>query len=151
MSIFPTKIVLATDGSEDALLAANTALELSKSFDSERHAVYVEPMPGRHNAPIRFAFDLPPEVAESVEEEAKTKLEKLAGKMRAVGAQVKQRHARVGLPAAEIVVLAEELGVGLVVVGSRGLGGIRRALVGSVSDSVVSHAHCPVIVVRAGR
>jgi nucleotide-binding universal stress UspA family protein len=35
-----------------------------------------------------------------------------------------------------------------VVMGSRGLGGIRRALVGSVSDSVVRHAHCPVIVMR---
>jgi len=53
-----------------------------------------------------------------------------------------------GNPAAEIVELAEELGVGLVVVGSRGLGGVRRALMGSVSDSVVRHAHCPVLVVR---
>ena len=32
--------------------------------------------------------------------------------------------------------------------GSRGLGGVRRALMGSVSDSVVRHAHCPVFVVR---
>ena len=53
-----------------------------------------------------------------------------------------------GEAAAEIVDLAEELGAGLVVVGSRGLGGIRRALMGSVSDSVVRHAHCPVLVVR---
>jgi nucleotide-binding universal stress UspA family protein len=48
----------------------------------------------------------------------------------------------------EIVELAEELKVGLVVVGSRGLGGIRRALMGSVSDSVVRYAHCMVLVVR---
>jgi nucleotide-binding universal stress UspA family protein len=48
----------------------------------------------------------------------------------------------------EIVALAEDLGVGLVVVGSRGQGGIRRALMGSVSDAVVRHAHCPVLVVR---
>jgi nucleotide-binding universal stress UspA family protein len=32
--------------------------------------------------------------------------------------------------------------------GSRGLGGIRRALMGNISDSVVRHAHCPVMVVR---
>ncbi len=61
---------------------------------------------------------------------------------------VAQAHLRMGKPAAEIVALAEELGVGLVVVGSRGLGGVRRALMGSVSDSVVRHAHCPVLVVR---
>jgi nucleotide-binding universal stress UspA family protein len=34
------------------------------------------------------------------------------------------------------------------VLGSRGRGGIRRALMGSVSDSIVRHAHCPVLVVR---
>jgi nucleotide-binding universal stress UspA family protein len=48
----------------------------------------------------------------------------------------------------EIVALAEELGADLIVMGSRGLGGVRRALMGSVSDSVVRHAHCPVLVVR---
>jgi nucleotide-binding universal stress UspA family protein len=36
----------------------------------------------------------------------------------------------------------------MVVLGSRGLGVMRRALMGSVSDSVVRHAHCPVLVVR---
>jgi nucleotide-binding universal stress UspA family protein len=46
------------------------------------------------------------------------------------------------------VALAEELGAGLIVMGCRGLGGVRRALMGSVSDSVVRHAHCPVLVVR---
>jgi nucleotide-binding universal stress UspA family protein len=44
--------------------------------------------------------------------------------------------------------LAEELDVGLIVLGSRGLGPLRRALMGSVSDSVIRHAHCPVMVVR---
>jgi nucleotide-binding universal stress UspA family protein len=54
----------------------------------------------------------------------------------------------VGSPSAEIVALAEELEAGLVVVGSRGLRAVRRALMGSFSDSVVRHAHCPVLVVR---
>ena len=47
-----------------------------------------------------------------------------------------------------IVRLGEELGVGRIVVGSRGLGGLRRALMGSDSDSVIRHAYCPVLVVR---
>jgi nucleotide-binding universal stress UspA family protein len=44
-----------------------------------------------------------------------------------------------GRPDAEILELAEELGAELIVIGSRGLGGLRRKLLGSVSDSVVQH------------
>jgi nucleotide-binding universal stress UspA family protein len=71
-----------------------------------------------------------------------------AQKVRAAGGTIAQAHLRMGKAATEIVDLAEELGAGLVVLGSRGLGGIRRALIGSVSESVVRHAHCPVMVVR---
>jgi nucleotide-binding universal stress UspA family protein len=149
MSIFPTKILLATDGSEDAQLAVTTAVDLSKRLDSELHVVYVEPMPERHGTRMmRFAVDLPVEVVERAEKEAKTKLEEQVQQIKQAGGQVAQAHAKEGLPAAEIVSLADELGVGLIVLGSRGLGGIRRALMGSVSDSVVRHAHCPVLVVR---
>jgi hypothetical protein len=56
---------------------------------------------------------------------------------------VSQRH-----PSDEIVRVAEEIGTDLIVMGSRGLGGVRRALMGSTSDSVVRHAYCPVLVVR---
>jgi len=77
-------------------------------------------------------------------------LETEVEKVREEGGTVTRTHLRMGKAAAEIVELAEELGAGLVVVGSRGLGGIRRALMGSVSDSVVRHAHCPVLVVRRG-
>ena len=147
----PTKILLATDGSEDAQLAVDTALDLSGKLDSELHVVYVEPTPEKHSEPVRFAVDLPLEAVEIVEEEAKTKLEKLVEGMGEEGAAVKEAQAGVGLPDAEIVALAEDLGVGLVAVGSRGLGGIRRALMGSVSDSVVGHAHCCVLMVRHER
>ena len=57
---------------------------------------------------------------------------------------------KVGQPEDRAIVgFAEDAGVGLIVMGSRGRGGIRRALMGSVSDSVVRHTHCPVLVVRA--
>jgi len=59
-----------------------------------------------------------------------------------------QAHLVEGGVPQEIVGLAEEIGAGLIVMGSKGGGGIRRALMGSVSDSVVRHAHCPVMVVR---
>jgi nucleotide-binding universal stress UspA family protein len=86
---------------------------------------------------------------EGAEEEARTKLDEQLQRVRESGGEeVAEAHARLGKPDAEIVALADELGVGLIVLGSRGLGLLRRALMGSISDSVVRHAHCPVLVVR---
>jgi hypothetical protein len=69
--------------------------------------------------------------------------------VKVAGGTVDEAHLRMGGVAEEIVGLADELDVGLVVVGSRGLGRIRRTLAGSVSESVFRHANCPVMVVRA--
>ncbi len=145
-----SRVLLATDGSEDARRAAGAALELAQKLGSELHVVYVEPMPKRRGGLVRFSMDLPPEVVVGFEEEAEAKLEKELQRMGEGGGEVAEGHARVGDPAAETVALAEELGAGLLVVGTRGLGGIRRALMGSVSGAVVEHAHCPVMVVRGG-
>jgi nucleotide-binding universal stress UspA family protein len=59
-------------------------------------------------------------------------------------------HLRKGRPAEEIAALAEELDAGLVVLGSRGLGLVKRLVVGSVAEGVVSLVPCPVLVVRGG-
>ena len=69
-------------------------------------------------------------------------------KVEAASGTVAQVHLRMDWAAAEIVNLAEEIEAGLVVLGSRGQGGVKRALLGSVSYSVIRHAHCPVLVVR---
>ena len=51
----------------------------------------------------------------------------------------------------ELVHLSEEIGAGLSIMGSRGLGGVRRVPMGSVSDSLVRHTHCPVVIVRESK
>jgi nucleotide-binding universal stress UspA family protein len=150
MSIFPTKILLATDGSEEAELAFASAAELSKKTGSELHVVYVGHMPlASYESPGATTLDpgLSGRMHESAQQEARTMLDE---QMQRVGhsGEIAEVHARIGKPDAEIVGLAEELGAGLIVLGSRGLGRLRRALMGSVSDSVVRHAHCPVLVVR---
>jgi nucleotide-binding universal stress UspA family protein len=85
------------------------------------------------------------------EEHAQTLLSELAEQMKAEGAPVAETYLRSGHPDKQIVKLAEELEVGTIVMGSRGLGAINRMLMGSISDSVVRHAHCPVYVLRADR
>jgi len=58
-------------------------------------------------------------------------------------------HVRVGLPAEQIVQVAAELQAGLIVVGTHGRRGMSRAMMGSVAESVVRTAGCPVLVMRA--
>ena len=151
MSIFPTKILLATDGSKEAELAFASAAELSEKTASELHVVYVGHMPlVSYESPgaITLDPDLWRRMHEDAEEGARTKLDELVQRVGKIGSEVTEMHARLGRPDAEIVGLADELGAGLIVLGSRGLGPLRRALMGSISDSVVRHAHCPVLIVR---
>jgi nucleotide-binding universal stress UspA family protein len=147
MSIFPTKILLATDSSEEATLAAKTAADITQKTGSELHIVHASPLP----VYIDPASDRISDVRgaeENIKLEAQQLLDTQVEQIKAAGGTVTEAHVRLGRPAQEIVNLADKIAAGLIVVGSRGLGGIRRALMGSVSDSVVRHAHCPVLVVR---
>ena len=148
--MFPTKVVLATDGSDEAARAARMAVRLSNELDCELHVVHVGAAPGAYAAAESEILDV--EFYETIREragaDAGRKLEEQVEKIKEAGGELAGVYVRVGRPDAEIVLLAEELGAGLVVVGSRGLGGIKRALMGSVSGSVVRHAHCSVLVVR---
>jgi nucleotide-binding universal stress UspA family protein len=148
MSIFPTKILLATDGSKEARLAAQAAAELSKDTGSEVHVTYVLPSPRELRGHHTYSRDVMRSVLEQAEGEARSFLEAQAKQVGESGGKVAETHLRAGEPDKEIVRLSEELGVGTIVIGSRGLGAVKRALMGGVSESVVRHAHCPVFVVR---
>jgi nucleotide-binding universal stress UspA family protein len=143
MSIYPTKLLLATDGSEESNLAAQATVELSKATGSEVHIVYV--------IQTIFLEEMSESFRAQSEEHAQTVLGELAERMKSEGAPVAETYLRSGLPDKEIVRLAEELDAGTIVMGSRGLGAIDRMLMGSTSDSVVRHAHCPVYVLRGDR
>ena len=144
MSIFPTTILLATDGSKEAELAATTAAELAKSTHSELHLIHVGEVPVVYH-PERHGYRV--EYQEH-EKEAQQLLEAQVQRIKGAGTTVGQAHLRMGRPDEEIVDLAQSIGAGLIVMGSRGRGRIRRALMGSVSESVVRHAHCPVTIAR---
>ena len=147
MSIFPTKILLATDSSEEATLAAKTAADIAQKTGSELYVVHARPVPVYIDPATDRISDVQG-AEETVKGEAQQLLDTQVEQIKAAGGTVAEAYVRLGRPAQEIVNLADEISAGLIVMGSRGLGGIRRALMGSVSDSVVRHAHCPVMVVR---
>ena len=143
-----TKMLLATDGSEEADLATRAAVELVEATASELHLVYVEPLPDfMKNGTGTPGYDH--QLYKMIEAQARETLRKLIWRVKVAGGAVAKAHLRMGVVAEEIVALADELEVDLVIVGRRGLRGIRRALLGSISESVLRHARCPVMVVRA--
>jgi nucleotide-binding universal stress UspA family protein len=148
MSIFPTRILLATDGSEEAELAATRAVDLAERTDSELHVVHVGVVP-------RFLESYPGTLGyerrlyEQIEEDSRQRLRELSWRVKVAGGNVAGSHLRMGAVALEVVALAKDLGAGLIVMGCRGHRGIRRAIEGSISDAVIRHAPCPVLVVRS--
>ena len=142
MAIFPTRVLLASDGSSVAALAAQSAVDLCEKTGSELHVVHV----GEY---LSTFYAYTEEEPAELRDNAQRLLDEEVERIRAEGGRIAEAHLRLGRPAEQIVTLSEELGVGIIVVGSRGLGALRRAVLGSVSESVIRHAHCPVFVVRA--
>ena len=144
MSMFPTKILLATDGSPEAVLATRTAMEMADKTDSELSVVHVEEVPVlAHSYAGR-------EAEEGEATRAQQWLKEQVGKIEEAGGNVADSQLRLGRPAHQIVRLSEEMEAGLVVIGNQGLSAFRRFLMGSVSEMVMHYASCPVYVVRGG-
>lgn len=144
MSYLPERVLLATDGSDDAVRACRTAAELSERLGAELHVVHV----GLQW--YLFTHDyMNQEQYERIKEERQEVLDVQVAEIEAHGGRVAESHLRMGRRVDEEVInLARELGAGLIVVGSRGLGPLSRTMLGSDSNNIVHHAHCPVLVVR---
>ena len=113
MNIFPTRILLATDGSEEARLAATTAADLAQRTDSELHVVTV-------GAGVPISATTSPAHFEDVLREnrrqAQELLDQQVKRIEESGGAINERHLREGRAEEEIVELAEELGAGMIVI-----------------------------------
>ena len=152
-------IVVGTDGSEPAAEALRQAIDMASREGARLHLVTAYPDPqmlrerptiwtndpkgvvdsGRTTGGADMIIDLR-EVAESL-------VQRAADEARSKGVEV-GTHVREGQPAEVIIDVAHQEQADLIVVGSRGLTGIQRYLMGSVSSKVSEHAPCSVMVVR---
>ena len=153
------KILVAQDGSESSQRAAQAALELAEKLKADLvvlHAIssptsYYHstiasttgmslPSPSQHEIDAYYAYARKVALGIVGETESKAKKQGI--------------HVKTEIPEAvssiveTIVNHASKENVDLIVVGTRGLGGFKKLLLGSVSSGIVSHAHCPVLVVR---
>jgi nucleotide-binding universal stress UspA family protein len=138
-------IMLATDGSPTAEQATTTAIELAKALDTDLVVVTVWEIPyttvGLAPAPV--AGDL----AQLGEEDARKVAAKAAARAEEAGVETRTVILR-GITVQEVCAAAQTYDPRFLVIGSHGWGVVRRTLFGSVSNGVLHHAHCPVLVVR---
>lgn len=147
MSIFPTKILLATDGSREASLAATTA-PTSPSAPARSYTCSTWGAGYPLYEPSGLS-GITEEVLDTQRREAQRVLDEQVRMVESSGAPVEEAHLNIDeRPDRTIVHLGENIGAGLIVMGSKGRGGIRIALMGSLSDAVVRQTHCPILVVR---
>jgi nucleotide-binding universal stress UspA family protein len=139
---FPERILLATDGLENTTLAARAAVDLAKKGGAELHVVHVwRTVPSPH-------FDRV--IRSGLEDAGREALEEQVRWIEDAGGTVAEARLREGRAVEEIIAQAEEIGVGLVIVGNRGMGRLGRMALGSVSTGLAHRSPCPVLIVREG-
>ena len=144
MERFPKRILLATDGSDCAETAGRVAVDLADRSGAELDIVHAfEFVPPREFAGVALRLRSPSDCVK----QAQRVLDEQVGRVEEMGGAVADARLLTGSPVDQILCAAEETDADLVVVGRRGLGGVKRLLMGSVSEGVVHRARCPVLVV----
>jgi nucleotide-binding universal stress UspA family protein len=138
-------ILLAYDGSGMSKRAAAVAAELADHLGAKVETVHVLEFP-RPTLSVDVAMPTPPEIEVEFREVGKAILEEGRGLL----SSVRESRAKLleGPPGASIVSEAESIGCDLIIIGHRGLSGFERLFLGSISEYVLRHAHCPVLVVK---
>lgn len=132
-------ILVAVDGSETSSNAAKMAIDLSKKFGANLIALHIVPPNLRFNKEM---FDIANQNGQKIINEVR---EKAVAK----GVDVQTEVISDVISITKVIVdYAEENDVNLIVLGTRGISGIKRLLLGSTASGVVTYSHCPVMIVR---
>lgn len=144
------RILVAVDGSSPSLKASDFAIDMAKRFEAELIALYViepryneldtaiSPRPGRLKNLFTKAMEKGEQMLHNVKQNAvKNHLNIQTDVIKGITSVVKA-----------IVEYSEDKEANVIVVGSRGMTGFKKMLLGSVASGVVTYAHCPVVVIK---
>ena len=142
-----SKILIAIDGSDASMDAADYAVSISEQYNAELYALHVI-----HPADV----DLLPGPAQTsayslvinTNKESEEYLDKVKLKANEYAITIKTEVISAINVAEGIVDYAEDKNTDIIVVGTRGKSGIKKALLGSVASNVVTYTHCPVLVIK---
>ena len=155
------KILVPLDGSEHSLKALEIAIQIAKKFDGKITLIHVYsvtirpvimPEPTTLTPPMIPAMT-PAEVSKAVEATRKAGASILTDGEQKVKAEEVQVETllKEGHTVQEIIRTAKEGKFDLIVIGGRGISKIRELLLGSVTDGVIHHAPCPILVIKFPR
>jgi nucleotide-binding universal stress UspA family protein len=144
MATFRT-ILIPIDFSEHASAALGQAVDLARAFEATLHLLHVYQRPVELLSP--YEAPLPPSFSEEVREGARRRLDEQLAEVRGAGLP-SEAHLVEGIPSEAIVAKARELSADLIVIGTRGLTGLKHVLLGSVAERVIRTAPCPVLAVK---
>ena len=144
------RILVPTDGSNVAQNAVDHAIDLAETYDAELHALFVADVDA-------VSYGLGTEQLDRISqgnfqgmsdlrEDAEAATGYVAGQAEPLGLSVVEHHAG-GRPHAVIADYAADNDIDLVVMGSHGRSGVKRALLGSVTERTLRSTHVPVLVV----
>lgn len=137
-------ILVAVDGSEHSLKAVRYACAMGPPLGAEVVLLHVVPMLVSATPYHDTVSDQPFLALQKVGEDILARAKALANDCNCHALDMISH----GDPAAKIIDIASERGIDLIILGSRGISGIRQLFVGSISNKVARTAHCPVMIVR---
>lgn len=144
------RVLVAVDGSENATRAARVAVALAKKFGAELIVCHVIPTPV---SSAQAVFTVPGDTMRGYYDVARTEGNRIVSEVvklaEANGVKASSTIGENVFSVVEgIVKLVESMNIDLVVIGTRGLGGFKKLLVGSVSSGVINHSKSSVLLVR---
>ena len=151
------KILLSIDGSESSVKAAGYAIAMvrkkGENYNTELIALYVIHSEIKHVYSTYYGGSVNQksidEIIEHAKKEAQTWFDKVQEEADENNVKLRREFIVNSDSIVEAVVdYAEREGVDLIVIGSRGLSGFKKLLLGSTASGVITYAHCPILVVR---
>jgi nucleotide-binding universal stress UspA family protein len=142
-----TRILMATDGSPSSQQACEVAAQIASGFGSRVTVLTAIPSIGALAAPLEGEY------YSKIINKAENVVERAASVFKKAGVTVSEKQVPQGRasPVETILECAAEEKTDLIAMGTRGMGGIKRAVLGSVSSGVAMHAPCATLVVRQSK
>jgi len=143
-----SNMMVAMDGSEHSIKAAEYALDIAKTYGATLNAVTVTYIPESDHVRQETVLEQPKQTSDNMDN-AKSWFERFKEKAKENNIELRTELINSQRPVDYVLLeYAEKENIDLIVVGTKGRSGFKKLLLGSIAPGVVTYAHCPVLVVK---